>query len=98
MTSDRSGDWPFPAPSGREEGDMRQGLYVVFELPDEKEVRTRNETCQSTDPLVIKKTIHYKNGLIVVLYQDFQGSVFAVEIRSGACPFWIMGKQLILTC
>jgi hypothetical protein len=83
----------FPMLPNRERT-MTQKLQVLFELPDEGEIETTREVKESSD--VITKTIRYRNGVTVILHQDFRQSVYALEVRPPS-PCWIKGKQLILT-
>jgi len=68
---------------------------VLFRLPGEDEIEVTEEVRTAGDPGLVKKTIRYKNGLVAVLFQDFQNHVFSVQLRSDRFPFIFAANQIL---
>ena len=67
---------------------------VVMELPSDQEIEAVEEARTTANPSLIKKTIRYRNGLVATLYQDFQQSVFSVQLESTD-PFCLSRNQIL---
>jgi len=67
---------------------------VVMELPSDQEIEAVEEARTSANPALIKKTIRYRNGLVATLYQDFQQSVFSIQLESTD-PFCLSRNQIL---
>jgi len=67
---------------------------VVMELPSDQEIEAVEESRMSANPVVIKKTIRYRNGIIATLYQDFHESVYSLQLESNQ-PLWVSRNQIL---
>ena len=67
---------------------------VILHLPDEEQIATASELRDPLYPHLIRKTIRYKNGLVVVLYQDLGGTIFDIYINSADTPFGILNNSV----
>jgi hypothetical protein len=73
---------------------MLSNTQIILELPGEKEIETVEEMSMPSNPGLIRKTIRYKNGVTAVLFQDFQESVFSIQLKSDD-PFWISQNRVL---
>jgi hypothetical protein len=65
-----------------------------MELPSDQEIEAVEESRMSANPVVIKKTIRYRNGIIATLYQDFHESVYSLQLESNE-PLWVSRNQIL---
>jgi hypothetical protein len=56
---------------------------VIFELPEEQEIESVEESRVSSSPGYIQKTIRYKNGMTATLLKDFHESVYSIQLSAG---------------
>jgi hypothetical protein len=75
-------------------GKMLSNTQVILELPGEKDIETVEEMSMPSNPGLIRKTIRYRNGVTAVLFQDFQESVFSIQLKSDD-PFWISQNRVL---
>ncbi len=73
---------------------MLSNSQVILELPEEKDIETVEEMSMPSNPGLIRKTIRYRNGVTAVLFQDFQESVFSIQLKSDD-PFWISQNRVL---
>jgi hypothetical protein len=73
---------------------MLSNTQVILELPGEKDIETVEEMSMPSNPGLIRKTIRYRNGVTAVLFQDFQESVFSIQLKSDD-PFWISQNRVL---
>jgi len=74
---------------------MTSKLISILKLPDEAEIESSIEWQVQNIPAVVRKTIRYRSGIIVVLSQDFSGNVFQIVIRSESHPFRISNNEIL---
>jgi hypothetical protein len=70
----------------------------VLELPSENEIECIEEIMVPQATGVIKRTIHYKNGLVAVLHTDFRDSIFSIYLKSenDSTYFWKRQNQIFV--
>ncbi len=64
---------------------------LVINLPDE-EIQTTEERLVS--PGLIRKEVRYRNGMWMVLYQDFKDFVFSLSLNSEGSSFHVIRNPL----
>lgn len=59
----------------------------LLSLPGDKDVVTMQEERLSSDSTLLRKVIKYRNGIEVMLVEDFQGTVYSVSIKAKERSF-----------
>jgi hypothetical protein len=67
-------------------------MDLVVNLPEEKEIESTAEFRVSSESNIIRKTIRYKNGLVVELLQDFDETIFHVSFSTNQYPLRLVKK------
>jgi hypothetical protein len=73
---------------------MDMKTQVIFELPEEKEIESVEESRVATSPGMIQKTIRYKNGMIATLVKDFHESIYSIQL--SASEAFCMNRNQVL--
>ena len=73
---------------------MNGPSQIILYLPDENEIVSSAERRDPLYPHLIRKRIRYRNGVIVVFYQDLIGNIFDIAINSSDCPFWSLNNRV----
>ena len=74
---------------------MSKTSRVLLELPSDDEMMLSEEIRTAGNDKLLKKTIRYQNGIVVVLILDFQNKVFSVLLKPTEVPFALRGKQIV---
>ena len=74
---------------------MKNERNMVMELPPDQEIECVTESRDPLEPLLIRKEIRYKDGLVATFLQDFHNTVFSVSIRARQKPFWISSNRVL---
>jgi hypothetical protein len=74
---------------------LKRLASFAFKLPTEDQIEVMQEVRTLAHPGLIKKTIRYKNGIVAVLFQDFQNHVFSIHLRSDRLPFLITANGIL---
>lgn len=69
-------------------------MDMILKLPEEEEIESTAELRVSSEPNIIRKTIRYKNGMVVELLQDFEETIFRVSFSAINSPLRIMKNQV----
>jgi len=67
---------------------------ILLNLPDEEDIQSTAEVRVSAAPGLIRKTIRYKDGMELILFQDFQEFVFSFSLRFSRIPFRLRKNRI----
>jgi hypothetical protein len=68
---------------------------IVLNLPKEEDIQSTAEIRLPANPGLIRKTIRYKDGLEVILFQDFHEFVFSLSLRFSRTPFQLKSNRIL---
>jgi len=71
-----------------------QEAEILLNLPDEEDIQSTAEVRVSAAPGLIRKTIRYKDGMELILLQDFQELVFSLSLRFSRAPFQLKRNRI----
>jgi hypothetical protein len=68
---------------------------MVVELPPDQEIECIRESRDPVEPALIRREVRYKDGMVATFIQDFQNTVFSINIRARRKPFWISSNRVL---
>lgn len=74
---------------------MNNFSNMVLELPPEQEIESVRESRDPGEPSLIRRVVRYKDGLVATFTQDFQNSVFNINIQAQQKPFWMSSNRVL---
>lgn len=74
---------------------MKNESNMVLELPPDQEIECIRESRDPVEPMLIRREVRYKDGLVATFLQDFQNTVFSINIRAQQKPFWISSNRVL---
>jgi len=74
---------------------MAGELKMALTLPDEGEILSKAEKRFLDCPGLVKKTIRYRNGLVLTLIEDFSEAIFSMSFDFSVTPFRISRNHIL---
>ncbi|MCI0414503.1 hypothetical protein L0222_17135 [bacterium] len=68
---------------------------VVLELPADDEITVTEEKEVVEHPRFTQKTIRYRNGITVLLWQDSENRITRIEVNCENLPLFFIGNQIV---
>lgn len=68
---------------------MAGGLKLALTLPGEEEILSKAEKRFLNFPGLVRKTIRYRNGIVLTLIEDFSESIFSISLDFSVAPIRI---------
>lgn len=69
---------------------------VVLELPSEDEIAVREErSIGEPSSHCIRKTLRYRNGMMVVMVQDFENRVYSIQVSCEPSTLFLSGNLVL---
>lgn len=68
---------------------------MVLELPPDQEIECIRESRDPQDSSLIRREVRYKDGMIATFLQDFQNTVFSINIQAQQKPFWMSSNRVL---
>jgi len=68
---------------------------MVLSLPGEEEILSKAEKRFTGFPGLVKKTIRYRNGMVLTLIEDFSESIFSISLDFSFAPFRISQNRIL---
>ncbi len=74
---------------------MRNSSQVVMNLPNEHDIELTSELLLRDQPPLIRRQIHYKNGMSLEIQCDRAGRVYHVNLDSGKTRLLLLHDFII---
>jgi len=68
---------------------------MVLSLPGEEEILSKAEKRFTGFPGLVRKTIRYRNGMVLTLIEDFSEFIFSISLDFSLAPFRISQNKIL---
>ena len=75
---------------------MAEGVKLALTLPGEEEILSKAEKRFVNFPGLVRKTVRYRDGMVLTLIEDFSESIFSISVDFSFAPIRI-SQNTILT-
>ncbi len=73
---------------------MAGEVKLALTLPGEDEILSTAEKRFVDCPGLVKKTVRYRNGLVLTLVEDFSEAIFSISLDFSVTPFRIIRNNI----